>query len=548
MALGALTWLYRKLGSRYPALYLTVELQTAFVITAGTLALFTFYWEMSKQEFLLIFAIAMGLTAVAVAANLVRTYPLLAPIRAWIAGERSEEGTAQAWAAAVNLPMGLIKRDFVFPFVIVVLPATVAAVLILELSWLAFFPFFFGSAVAVTYGGLLHYLALEVGMRPVLIDIDQAATPRLQSGISAFPLRVRLMGALPLINLICGLVVAALTSGGGGGADLTVDVLVALAVATTISLELSLLLSKSILLPIADLQRATEAVREGRYEVSVPVTTGDELGDLAASFNEMIAGLAERERIREAFGTYLDEEVAEYILSEGFSEEGVEVEVSILFCDVRDFTRLAASMDAKEVVAALNGLFEVVVPIVSRNGGHVDKFEGDGLLAVFGAPEGYTDHAARAARAACQMAHAVNERDAAGEAIRIGVGVNTGLVVAGAIGGAGRLNFSVIGDPVNVAARVESETRRLEGDVLVTQRTRDELPGDSEEFEVLDRGAHSLKGVDERLPLFEVRLARQPVAVDGRPDRAAAGEREPLSARVLARARRAAGRAAARQD
>ena len=548
MALGAFTWLYRKLGSRYPALYLTLELQTAFVITAGTLALFTFYWEMSKGQFLAIFAIAMGLTAVAVAANLVRTYPLLRPIRDWIAGERSEPGTARAWAAAVNLPMGLIKRDFVFPFVIVVLPATVAAVAILDLSWLAFFPFFVASAVAVTYGGLLHYLALEVGMRPILIDINQAATPRLQSGISAFPLRVRLMGALPLINLICGLVVAALTSEGGGGADLTVDVFVALAVATTVSLELSLLLSKSILRPIADLQRATEAVREGRYDVSVPVTTGDELGDLAASFNEMIAGLAERERIREAFGTYLDEEVAEYILSEGFSEEGVEVEVSILFCDVRDFTRLAASMDAKEVVAALNGLFEVVVPIVSRNGGHVDKFEGDGLLAVFGAPENYPDHAARAVRAACEMAHAVNEHDAAGEAIRIGVGVNTGLVVAGAIGGAGRLNFSVIGDPVNVAARVESETRRLDRDVLVTQRTRDELPGDADEFEVLERGAHALKGVEGRLSLFEVRLARPPVAVDGRPAPTAAGEREPLPARVLARARRAAGRATASRD
>ena len=131
-------------------------------------------------------------------------------------------------------------------------------------------------------------------------------------------LRVRLMAALPLINLITGLVVAARTSQNGGGADHGGDVLVAVAVATTISLELTLLLSKSVLRPINDLREATERLKEGDYEISVPVTSGDELGELAASFNEMAVGLSERERIREAFGTYLDREVAEYILSEGF--------------------------------------------------------------------------------------------------------------------------------------------------------------------------------------------------------------------------------------
>src|SRR6185295_1179751 len=131
-------------------------------------------------------------------------------------------------------------------------------------------------------------------------------------------------------------------SGGGGGEALGFDVLVAVVVATTISLELTVLFSKSILRPIADLRRATLAIGEGRYDVAVPVTTGDELGELAASFNQMVMGLAERERLREAFGTYLDKEVAEYILSEGFAEEGVEVEVSVLLCDVRDFTGFAA--------------------------------------------------------------------------------------------------------------------------------------------------------------------------------------------------------------
>ena len=163
--------------------------------------------------------------------------------------------------------------------------------------------------------------------------------------------------------------------------------LVTLGVAFSIALELTVLLSDSIARPLNALHEGIVAVEEGRYDVRIPVTTSDDLGELAHGFNRMVAGLAERERLRQAFGTYLDKEVAEYILSDGFSAEGVEVEVSILFCDVRDFTGFAAQAEATEVVGALNGLFEAIVPIVARHGGHVDKFVGDGLLAVFGAPE-----------------------------------------------------------------------------------------------------------------------------------------------------------------
>jgi HAMP domain-containing protein len=131
-------------------------------------------------------------------------------------------------------------------------------------------------------------------------------------------------------------------------------VLIATGVAFAISLELSVMLTKSLLRPIQDLERGMEAVQEGRYHEAVPVTTGDELGELSAAFNQMVAGLGERERLREAFGTYLDSEVAEFILSDGFSPEGFEVDVSILFCDVRDFTRFAAEADAQEFISRLN--------------------------------------------------------------------------------------------------------------------------------------------------------------------------------------------------
>src|SRR3954453_16162022 len=470
MALPALSRLYRRLGRHYPYAFLTIELQSAFAGTAATLALFSFYYNASTADYLRIVAVALALTGAAVAITLIRTFPLMRPIRDWLGGERDADSTTRAWAAAVALPLNLIRRDMWVPIGVAIVSTCGWAVLVLDLSWPAFFPLFAGSMVALGYSAILHYLILEAGMRPVLLDINASEEgPRLRPPITAVPLRLRLMTALPLINIITGLVVAALTSGGGGGAALGADVLIAVGVATTISLELTVLFAKSIVRPIADLQRATEAVSEGRYDVGVPVTTRDELGERAASFNQMVEGLAERERLREAFGTYLDKSVAEYILSEGFSEEGEEVEVSILFCDVRDFTAFAAQADAKEVVMRLNALFAVVVPIVNRHGGHVDKFVGDGLLAMFGAPEPFRNHADRAVRAACEVANVVNSGNEPG--FRIGVGVNTGRVVAGAIGGAGRLNFSVIGDAVNVAARVESATRELDEDVLITEAT-----------------------------------------------------------------------------
>jgi adenylate cyclase len=502
MALPALSRLYRRLGRFYPYAFLTIELQSAFVITAATLGLFGFYYNASTGDYLRVLGVGLFLTGVAVATTLVRTFPLIRPIGEWIGGRQDAQSTRTAWAAAVALPLNLIRRDLWVPIVVTVVPTCVWAVIVLGLAWVHFIPFFVGSMVALGYSAILHYLILETGMRPVLLDLNQSEeAPRRETPVSAIPLRLRLMTALPLINLITGLVVAALTSPGGGSATLGVDVLAAVAVATAISLELTVLFAKSIVRPIADLQRATDAVREGRYDVSVPVTTGDELGELAASFNQMVEGLAERERLREAFGTYLDKSVAEYILSEGFSEEGQEVEVSVLFCDVRDFASFAAQADAKEVVMHLNALFAVVVPIVNRRGGHVDKFVGDGLLAMFGAPEPFPDHADRAVRAACEMANVVNAEDEPG--FRIGVGVNTGRVVAGSIGGAGRLNFSVIGDAVNVAARVEAATREVGEDVLITEATAREL---SDDIEVTECGEHELRGLPDTFKLYAPRM------------------------------------------
>jgi class 3 adenylate cyclase len=270
-------------------------------------------------------------------------------------------------------------------------------------------------------------------------------------------------------------------------------------VAFTISLGLTMLLTRSVLDQIHALRRATGVVAEGDLEARVPVLTTDETGDLAASFNAMVSGLAERERLREAFGAFVDPQVVERVLSEGSTDlEGEEVEVSVLFVDIRGFTTLAERAGAHEVVQRLNDFYGRVVPVLERHGGHANKFVGDGLLGVFGAPKRLSDHADRAMLAALDIVREV--RDAYGDALRIGIGVNSGPVLAGTIGGGGHVEFTVIGDVVNTAARVEELTRLTGDDVLVTEATRGKLTLPFGGF--AERPRMALKGKSERVRLY----------------------------------------------
>lgn len=491
-----LTWLYRKLGRHYPAVFLVVELQTAFLVALGAVALFGFYYELSGSDFLTVLAITWGLTGVAIVFVLARVLKRIRPLKAWIGGERTSERTADAWETAVTLPMELIRRDFGAPIVVTV-ATVIASIAVLGLSWLAFFPIILASLLAVAYAATLHYLAIELAMRPILFDIDAALDTPVRIDRPVVPLRVKLLGSLPLINVITGIVVAALTSEGGGTDALGVDVLIALFVAFTISFELTVLLTRSILRPIEDLEAATERIRQGSFDRHVPITTSDEFGELSSAFNQMVDGLAERERLREAFGTYLDEEVAQHLIREDFEPHGHEIEVSLVFCDVKDFTTAAAVSGAPEIVSRLNELFECIVPIVARHRGHIDQFIGDAVLAVFGAPQRMDDHADRAVQCAVELARTINSRNPGG--FEVGVGVNSGTVVAGSIGGAGRLSFGVIGDPVNLCSRVEALTRETGDAVLITGETRALL---SETIEVEPRGAHEIRGYDRKIELY----------------------------------------------
>jgi adenylate cyclase len=179
------------------------------------------------------------------------------------------------------------------------------------------------------------------------------------------------------------------------------------------------------------------------------------------------------------------------------------VEVTLMFVDVRSFTTFAERLAPIEVVAALNRLFERIVPLVHRHGGHVDKYAGDGFLAVFGAPRRYADHADRALTAALEIADAV--RAEFGTALSVGIGLNSGPVVAGNVGGAGRLEFSVIGDAVNIAARVESATRQTGDLILLTGQTMGLLRGHHGAF--VARQGLTLKGKTAPVEIYAPTLA-----------------------------------------
>jgi class 3 adenylate cyclase len=258
--------------------------------------------------------------------------------------------------------------------------------------------------------------------------------------------------------------------------------------------------------PVRDLAEGTERVAAGDYSQRLPVVQDDDLGALAASFNRMQAGLAERQRLQAAFGTYVDPALATRLLEQGDDVfTGERREVTVMFIDIRDFTPFAEANTAEDTVARLNALFEIVVPAVVDAGGHVNKFLGDGALAIFGAPNDLANHADAAVNCAVLIQRLVAERF--GGELRIGIGINTGVVIAGTIGGGSHLEFTLIGDTTNIAARVEQLTKTAGDAILLTEQTVEALS--STLSGLTERGSHAVKGKSTAVQVFGLDLQTQ---------------------------------------
>ena len=351
---------------------------------------------------------------------------LLRPATEWLRGRRDPDTTVAAWRALAGLPMDYMRAHWRSPVIVTVIPVCIFITALLGKPWYTVFSLIGGGLVTLAYGLILRFLAIELAMRPVIEDVSMSLPDGANLGTVTIPLRWKLLAGLPIINIITGVVVSGLSKNGTHQlSDLGLDVVVAVIVAFTISLELTLLLAKSILEPLENLRDATRRVGRGDLSARVPVTSTDETGSLSRAFNNAVAGLQERQQLREAFGAFVDPDLAERVLSEGHVLEGEDVEVTVLFLDIRGFTAFAERSSAREVVTRLNDFYDLVVPILLKHGGHANKFVGDGLLGVFGAPDRRPDHADRAVAAALDIAGKVRERY--GD-LYIGIGVNSGPV------------------------------------------------------------------------------------------------------------------------
>ena len=206
----------------------------------------------------------------------------------------------------------------------------------------------------------------------------------------------------------------------------------------------------------------------------------DEIGAVAEGFNRMLHGLRERELVKETFGKYVTPEIRDEILAGRISGEGELKEVTVLFADIRDFTPWVEATAPRDVVRDLNEYFTEMAEAIRAHRGLVLQFIGDEIEAVFGAPIASRDHAAMAVRAALDMRERLRawnaRREAAGKpALRHGIGIHTGTVLAGNIGGAERLSYALVGDPVNLASRIQGLTKDFKVDILISEATRKSL-------------------------------------------------------------------------
>ncbi len=267
------------------------------------------------------------------------------------------------------------------------------------------------------------------------------------------------------------------------------------------ALLISLLLTHGLSVPLRELVAGTNEIQRGNFAVKVRVRSRDDIGKLASSFNEMADGLALKEKYRTVLNLVSDEKVAQQLINNRAALGGELREVTALFCDVRGFTAKTQNMPPEEVIEMLNEHMTVLARVVKEHNGVVDKFVGDALMATFGAPISHQNDAFDGASAALAMIIEREKLNATSRhKLRIGVGLATGKMVAGCMGSSDRLNYTVLGERVNLAARLCSKAGA--GQVVIDQTTRERL---GEIISVVQLPDLQLKGFSENVVAYELR-------------------------------------------
>ena len=261
--------------------------------------------------------------------------------------------------------------------------------------------------------------------------------------------------------------------------------------------------SRSFTKPIYSLLTEINKVRGGDFSIEAAIISDDEIGTLTRDFNGMVKGLKERELIRDTFGRYVTKDVARVILNKEIDLAGETRNCTVMVTDIANYTSISEGLTPKEVVAMLNEYFTQMVAIIQKHKGIVNKYIGDSVFAIFNVPLNDPDHATNAIRAALEIDRLTSHTSfGSNQMLTTRIGINTGSVVAGNIGSADRMEYTVMGDEVNIAARLEALNKQHGTHVLVGENTY-EVAKDHFQFSKL--GDFQLRGKEKSIEVYEVK-------------------------------------------
>ena len=379
-----------------------------------------------------------------------------------------------------------------------------------RLLWHLPISFCVSGFIAVTHSFFLVELGSQWGLFPVFFRDERAdRTPNI------FTLSLRGRGIVwavsasicPIASLL--LLLLAPRSPATSAAWLAVFVAV---VGIAFGIFTALMMSRLVAKPIDQLRAAADAVSRGNLTVDLSCAgtrRADEFGRLLCEFDQMVRELRDKEKLRQTFGLHVGRRAAEHILERDPGLSGVEEEITVMFVDMRSWTARAIASPPAEIVEIMNDFFRVsVCAVEEEHRGMVNKYLGDGFMAIFGAGDSGSNHARDAVSAGCQILNAVSELNnqlaAKGRApIQIGIGIHCGPAIVGSIGSPQRLEFTAIGNTVNVASRIQGLTKTVSRPFLVTEAVR-ERSANSFIFEELP--PQEVRGIEGRVIIFAVTL------------------------------------------
>ena len=287
---------------------------------------------------------------------------------------------------------------------------------------------------------------------------------------------------------------------------LLVQIIFITAVGIIASVILSLIVSKSVSSPLKEMEAGMKKISRGNLDVFINVVSNDEIGALGEGFNQMLKGLKESEEIKESFGKYISQDIRDEILSGKVSLDGEMKRATILFSDLRNFTPFVESTHPKHVIKIMNQYFSEMAEAIKENRGLILQYIGDEIEAVFGAPVAYDDHPDMAVKAALHMRDRLkilnkklSENGVA--PIQHGIGIHTGAVLAGIIGSKERSSYTLVGDTVNLASRIQGLTKNLSCDILLSRTTHDLITGT---YQMEQLPAMKVKGKSQNVMVYKL--------------------------------------------